>query len=112
MKAPDWWDYLVDKIAVTHHALSRYQEHNHAATKTDILWDVAGSIEADHDTIMPLIGRGPTHHADSIYLINRERAGVFILCTSAERGPCIITYLRFSDTSRKFVENFWPRGAL
>lgn len=100
---PEWWPPRIGG-----HALRRYQEHYPGATVRDALWDLTQGREIDPELIATLTCAPGRANGRSIYVAGRERFGVWVLERSLANAETyawtIVTYLRFSEQQRAFLE--------
>ena len=96
---------------VSPHAMARYREHHPDATLSEIVDDIEASAPAPAEAVNPLVGRFRTREggAATSYRISSDRRGVFALVPARHGdGMFVVTYLRFGDEQRRFVEEHWP----
>ncbi len=90
---------------VTEHALDRYQEHDPAADRRDLLLAVAHGVGLTREMAASLLGRPLRNGCTDCYVLAASRRGVFVL---RMEDSVVVTYLRFGPTQEAFARRHWP----
>lgn len=100
---PAWWPPRVGS-----HALQRYREQYPEATTRDVLWDTAHGRDVSPELVAALTCAPSRAKGTARFVAGRERRGVYVLEPSIENAELyawtIVTYLRFSESQRAFLE--------
>ena len=100
---PEWWPPRIGG-----HALRRFQVHYPGASVRDALWDLTQGREVAAELVAVITCAPSRARSPSLYIAGRERCGVWVLERSfegAETYPwTVVTYLRFSEQQRVFLE--------
>ena len=111
LERPDWWFPYI-----TSHTIDRYREHYPAkGSLNTVLWDLAGSVEVQLETVKALLGRPTMQAEEAKYFLGRERRGIFVLKkadwdSTSSYLYTVLTYLRMTNASVNFAQSSWPVG--